>query len=135
MGEALHVVDLRRQQQLADIGEDAVGLDIAGRIRLAVDRGGAAQNDARAFALVVVAVEVCCRVPELGVCCLLMAAAYLVQSATELSFMIPARVVPRWRVWYRTALASMLWALIPKRSQSTEVVTLAIPEESMKLVE
>ena len=38
MGDAVHVVDLRGQQQLADIGEDPVGLDAAGAVRRGVDR-------------------------------------------------------------------------------------------------
>src|SRR5437762_2175210 len=40
MGEAVHVVDLRREQQLADVREDRLGYDVTGRILLRVDRGG-----------------------------------------------------------------------------------------------
>src|SRR5581483_1031628 len=40
VGQSVHVVDLRGQQELADVGEDGVGHDAAGAVIDAVDRGG-----------------------------------------------------------------------------------------------
>ncbi len=40
MGEPMHVVDLRRHEQLADIGKHRVGHDRAGRVLHAIDGGG-----------------------------------------------------------------------------------------------
>ena len=39
VGQAVHVVDLRGQEQLADVGEDGVGHDAAAAVVDAVDRG------------------------------------------------------------------------------------------------
>ena len=39
MGQAMHVVDLGREQQLADIGEDGIGRQRARGPRCAIDRG------------------------------------------------------------------------------------------------
>ncbi len=45
VGEPLHVVDLRRQEELADVGEHGFGHDVAGRVRHRVDGGGDAAGE------------------------------------------------------------------------------------------